>query len=340
MKSKLFYTQLFGILLLFLLLLLVVPRYSKIIPKTLVSRVEKILHNNGISWVSIRAEGRDMTLSGIAPTIEEHRRAVNLAKEVRGVRMVYDKISPMFITPYTMNMSYDKSTLTLSGYMPSKKEKRTLLHTLHSIYQESKIIDKLDIGAGEPEDWSQFITTVAIQIAHLEIASVNIVNKELHISGKIDTEDKKQLLNNALEKFKKHNFIIHNHIVAMDASAKLCQKRFNSLLSQNKIKFESGKSILKPENSKLLKELSDTALLCPDVKIEVIGHTDSLGDEKKNLQLSLERAKVVVAKLFRLGISLERMEAKGRGEKSPIADNTTEEGRAKNRRIEFRVVKN
>ena len=65
-----------------------------------------------------------------------------------------------------------------------------------------------------------------------------------------------------------------------------------------------------------------------------------MGDEKRNLKLSLERAKVVVAKLFGLGISLERMEAKGRGEKSPIADNTTDEGRAKNRRIEFKVVEN
>ena len=340
MKSKLFYTQLFGILLLFLLLLLVVPQYSKIIPKTLMSRVEKTLHKNGISWVSVRAEGRDMTLSGIAPTIEEHRRAVKLAQEVGGVRMVYDKISPMFITPYTMDMSYDRGILTLSGYMPSKKQKRTLLRTLNSIYKKTNIIDKLDIGAGEPLDWSKFITTVAMQVAHLEIASVNIVDKELHISGKIDTEDKRQLISHALEKFKKHKFMIHNHIVAMDASAKLCQKRFNSLLSQKKIKFESGKSILKPENSKLLRELSDTALLCPNVKIEVIGHTDSLGDEKRNLKLSLERAKVVVAKLFGLGISLERMEAKGRGEKSPIADNTTDEGRAKNRRIEFKVVEN
>ncbi|MCH9741345.1 MAG: OmpA family protein [Epsilonproteobacteria bacterium] len=340
MKSKLFYTQLFGMLLLLLLLLLVVPKYSKVIPKTLTSRVETALQNSGISWTSIRAEGRDITLSGVAPTIEAHKRAVKLAKGVGGVRMVHDKISPMLISPYRMDMSYNGKEITLSGYMPSKEHKKSLLTTLGSIYKAKNIVDKVDIGAGEPLGWREFITTVAMQVVHLEIASVNIVDKELHISGKIETEEKKQLIGNALEKFKQNEYVINNHIVAMDASAKLCQERFNTLLSHGKIKFESGKSILKPENSKLLNELSDTALLCPQVKIEVIGHTDSLGNDEKNLELSLERAKVVVAKLFGKGISLERMEAKGRGEKSPIANNTTDEGRAKNRRIEFKVVEN
>jgi OOP family OmpA-OmpF porin len=63
-----------------------------------------------------------------------------------------------------------------------------------------------------------------------------------------------------------------------------------------------------------------------------------LGNDAKNKALSLSRAKSVVAQLFGFGIPLERLVAKGVGEEKPVASNETEEGRAENRRIEFKVI--
>jgi len=73
----------------------------------------------------------------------------------------------------------------------------------------------------------------------------------------------------------------------------------------------------------------------PDVKFSVEEHTDSTGTVANNQTLSEARSKAVVDKLIENGIAKERLVAAGKGQTSPIADNSTDEGRAKNRRVEF-----
>jgi OOP family OmpA-OmpF porin len=337
MKSKLLLSQLLGLLLLVLLILFVVPKYSKIIPNELEKKVESNLKKDGIKWVDVRCQDRDITISGIAPTIEEHNRAVSLAKDVKGVRRVYDKISPRVTSPYTMDISYDGAIIKLTGYMPSMSSKKLLLDKISNQYNYS-YVDEIDIGTGEPKKWSEFITNIIDEIKNFDLVTLNIVGNEVYMSGKIETEKQKTAVMQSINKFKKDNYTISSKITAMDAAAKICQEKFNTLLTKQSIKFQSNKSIIKKSNQSLLENLSDIALLCPKVNIEIIGHTDSLGDDAKNEVLSLKRAKAVTSKLFGLGISLERMKAKGMGEKQPIADNESKDGRARNRRIEFKVL--
>lgn len=339
MKTKLVYVQLFGVLLLFLLMLLAVPRYKHRIPEELQHRLQKHFVTHGIDWVSIRVEGRDAILSGVAPTVEEHFRVVKLAQGVPGIRTVEDKISPMLIMPYRMTMQYDGQALTLTGYMPSQKSKADLLQKLERLYP-SGVMDRIDIGSGEPREWNRFVETVGRELTKVKMASVNIVDQEMHISGKIVTEAEKASLESSLNAFNTTGYTLHTHLVALDEPAHICQQKFNEVLSRDNIRFQSGKSVLTSQNEDLLHALSDIASLCPSAKIEVIGHTDNKGTPAKNRALSLERAKVVVARLFGLGVRLERLSAMGAGERQPVAENTTEEGRAKNRRIEFRVIDN
>ena len=78
----------------------------------------------------------------------------------------------------------------------------------------------------------------------------------------------------------------------------------------------------------------------PQMRIQIIGHTDSIGKEKENLSLSFQRAKVVVAYLVSKGIQADRLNAEGLGDKQPIGDNSTEQGRALNRRTELVIISN
>jgi len=337
MKSRIFYSQLFGVLLLLLLILLVVPRYSKIIPNQLKERVESALEKQNLSWVSVRAKERDIILSGLAPTMEERQQAIWTTEAVRGVRGIENKISPMLISPYRMDVSYDGKKIKLKGYMPSKERKNRLLAKVSNFYNQ-QYIDEIDIGAGEPESWDSFILMVAKEMKQFDISSVNISDKVLHVSGKIRTEEERLKVEEMLNSFSNKGFHIHCHMVALDASARVCQDKFNSLLGEEKIEFEPNKSVVAASTNRLLSELSDIALLCPNVALEIIGHTDSLGNDSKNKELSLSRAKSVVAKLFGLGIPLNRLIAKGMGEKEPVASNENKDGRAKNRRIEFKVI--
>jgi outer membrane protein OmpA-like peptidoglycan-associated protein/tetratricopeptide (TPR) repeat protein len=108
----------------------------------------------------------------------------------------------------------------------------------------------------------------------------------------------------------------------------------------NNIFFASGSSALLNESKLELNKLVELFAANPKMKIEVGGHTDNVGNDQSNLALSEQRAKSVVAYLTEKGVTADRLTSKGYGKTKPIADNTSEDGRSKNRRTEFKVVAN
>lgn len=102
--------------------------------------------------------------------------------------------------------------------------------------------------------------------------------------------------------------------------------------------FDFDKSVLKPEGRA---KLDDLVSKIKGINLEVIiavGHTDSIGTDAYNQKLSVRRAEAVKAYLVSKGIERNRVYTEGKGEKQPVADNRTKEGRAKNRRVEIEVV--
>ncbi len=104
------------------------------------------------------------------------------------------------------------------------------------------------------------------------------------------------------------------------------------------LQFDTGKSSLKPESYPMLSNLVEIMILKPKMKIAVCGFTDSDGDAAANKILSQKRADAVRAYLASKGIDASRIIAIGYGEEKPVADNSTEEGKAKNRRTEIKVL--
>jgi OmpA-OmpF porin, OOP family len=102
--------------------------------------------------------------------------------------------------------------------------------------------------------------------------------------------------------------------------------------------FETGKSTLLPEAYPVIDELVSYLNRKDDEKIELGGHTDNVGNAAKNLKLSLDRAKAVMAYLLSKGIEQGRVTAKGYGMTKPIASNKTAAGRAQNRRTEVKIL--
>ena len=103
----------------------------------------------------------------------------------------------------------------------------------------------------------------------------------------------------------------------------------------NNILFETGKATLKPESMAEIQKVADYMKKNPRARFEVQGHTDNQGSDKINDPLSQQRAEAVVKALASLGVDDFNLKAVGKGSHVPVADNKTEAGRAKNRRVEF-----
>jgi OmpA-OmpF porin, OOP family len=108
----------------------------------------------------------------------------------------------------------------------------------------------------------------------------------------------------------------------------------------NNIFFETGKAELKTESYTELNRVIEFLKANPNVKIELSGHTDNVGNADMNKSLSQRRADSVLAYLVANGIDASRLVAKGYGMEKPVADNTTDEGKASNRRVEFTILSN
>jgi OmpA-OmpF porin, OOP family len=101
------------------------------------------------------------------------------------------------------------------------------------------------------------------------------------------------------------------------------------------INFDTNQAIIKPESSNIIDQIIDLLKTQSGLQLSIEGHTDSQGTAANNKTLSLNRAKAVIQAVSQGGINQTRMSAVGWGQEKPVADNRTEEGRAKNRRVEI-----
>ena len=130
--------------------------------------------------------------------------------------------------------------------------------------------------------------------------------------------------------------IFSNVRIAEGAGMNMLGKKFtDTKIVTHGINFDVNKAIIKPESMGTLNGIVQILKDNPDVKFEVGGHTDSDGDDALNLKLSQTRADAVRTQLISMGIDASRLTSKGYGKTKPISDNTTIEGKANNRRVEF-----
>lgn len=129
-------------------------------------------------------------------------------------------------------------------------------------------------------------------------------------------------------------------IVLAEAGADTRHKLIETgAFTTNEILFDINKATIKPSSEKVLLELGEALNSTPDFKVMIIGHTDGDGKESDNQKLSEKRAESVKNYLVsKFGIDSSRMQTSGKGESQPLGDNSKEEGKAQNRRVEFKKI--
>ncbi len=123
-------------------------------------------------------------------------------------------------------------------------------------------------------------------------------------------------------------------------SAEACETRFNVISKTGAIYFKTGSAVLDTASTPLLNSVADITNRCPSISIDITGHTDNVGSKSANQKLSEKRAKAVADYLTGKGVAAGRIQSAGYGDARPVVPNDTKENKSKNRRIEFKVIKN
>lgn len=238
-------------------------------------------------------------------------------------------IAPPVVTP-------TPGQVVVNGTVPDEATKATILAKLRDVYGQSRVVDQIAIGSVVmPANWVTYVQKlINPNLKLINRGQLKIDGNNVNVRGEIQNEAQRQQIASEIATSLNPTYIVTNGL-RVSASE---QNRLDKTLGGRIIEFESGQTALKPEGKVILDEMAATLRQLPGKKVEIIGHTDGSGLRASNLALSQARANVVKAYLGTKGINANLITTSGQGPDRPVASNDTEDGRARNRRIEFRIA--
>jgi OOP family OmpA-OmpF porin len=228
--------------------------------------------------------------------------------------------------------------VTVSGTVPNETTKAAVLEQLRKLYGADRVVDHVDVGGVvTPAHWNQYVTTmIGPGLKQISNGKVEVQGNTIDVSGEVPNEAvRQQVLSSLSGAFDSHYSIKQNLHIGQSK-----QKVLDDTLANRIVQFQSGSAILTPVGRAVLDQMGEAILKLNDPFIDVVGNTDDVGNRRSNIELSLARASAVKAYLVGKGIPAANLSVSGQGPDNPIADNSTEAGRARNRRIDFRIGKN
>lgn len=246
---------------------------------------------------------------------------------------------------YWLRIDADRSGLHLSGKMPDRAGADALVLFASALTSIGEVSSDLAIGTADgPPDWLLTAEAVLGLKQILPVFMADITPGLVRLSGRVDNPQDAgradRLLRNSLPGIRISSEIaveLPQAIAALPLEAEACLAQLNRAISGAPISFEVASAVIAPASNETLDRLAGIQRRCADTTIEIAGHTDSQGGEAFNRRLSKLRAESVLSALTERGVPYAALQAQGYGEAEPIADNATPEGRALNRRIEFRL---
>jgi OOP family OmpA-OmpF porin len=232
-------------------------------------------------------------------------------------------------------------TLTLTGYVPDNNAHAALAVTAARKFFNEKVVDNLKASIGAPSGFAAVVGPALGALSRLSTGTLVVSDREVKLSGDAFYDAAAVQIRAGLGKDFPKDWQFKAEIsvkpAAAPVDATVCQQLFSDLLAKGRIQFESGRATIDPDSVGLLDRLVETAQRCPNVNIEIAGHTDGDGDAAFNQALSEKRAQAVTDYLVKAGLSADRFTATGYGSTQPVSGNDTDEGKAQNRRIDFVV---
>ncbi len=224
----------------------------------------------------------------------------------------------------------------VSGTVPDEASKASVLAKLRELYGADKVVDQIAVGqVALPANWNGYVQKLLTpNLKQISRGQLTIDGSVVSVRGEVANESQRQKIASDIATSLNPTYTVNNGLRVSAAE----QNILDSTLANRIIEFESGKATLTPSGRAILDEMSVAMQKLKDRKVEVIGHTDNQGLHTSNQNLSQARAEAVKFYLGSKGINGDLLTASGQGSDRPIASNDSAEGRARNRRIEFRMA--
>lgn len=225
----------------------------------------------------------------------------------------------------------------VAGTVPDEATKAAVLGRLRELYGAQRVVDRIEVDAViAPPNWrARVVAMLGPDLQQVSGGELKIDGNSVRISGQVGNEAERQQVTSALATAAGPSYLVKN---ALRGGGNQKQALLDQALADRIIEFQSGSATLAPTGRAILDEMVVALQQVGDQQVQVIGHTDDVGSRAANVALSLQRAIAVKAYLEQHGVAADNLSVQGFGPDRPIADNTTDEGRARNRRIEFRVL--
>jgi len=244
-------------------------------------------------------------------------------------------------SPYVWQARHEPGVVTLEGFVPDAVSRKEIGDFVNRRFQGERLDDQMREAVGAPRAFVDAVSLALDQLARLGIGTVSISDRSIKVEGETLLAQAAPKIRDALGTLPagwSADANIAPAAAVPPVAAVECQTLLNGLTERGRIYFRSGSDEIDKDANGLLDRLTAAARRCPETAIEVDGHTDNDGSIAFNRDLSERRAFAVINYMIQNGnIDSRRLTAVGFGMSQPIAPNDDEAGKARNRRIEFKV---
>lgn len=228
----------------------------------------------------------------------------------------------------------DERPVVIEGVVPDQATKAKLLNNLRAVYGANRVVDRIQVETiATPPNWGDYVAgMINPGLKRVSPGKLEVNGQSVRISGEVGNEALRQQVASDLSLASNTSYTVTNSLKVGSQQNVLDQTLANRI-----IEFQSGSAKLTPFGMSILDEMVAKMAQMPDSRFLIIGHTDNVGSRETNLTLSHARAVAVKSYMVAKGIPTSHMDVLGKGPDEPVADNTTDNGRARNRRIEFKI---
>jgi OOP family OmpA-OmpF porin len=226
--------------------------------------------------------------------------------------------------------------IVVAGTVADQASKAVLLARLRAVYGSDRVVDQLAVGTvSTPANWDEYVgRLIGPNLKMISRGQLKVDGNTVSLRGDVSNEAQRQQIAGDIAASLNPTYTVNNGLRVAASE----QSVLDAALANRIIEFESGKAALTPSGMAILDQMSEALKKLNGIKVEVIGHTDNAGSRAGNLSLSQARAEAVKTYVASHGIKADSIAVSGEGPDRPVADNRTPDGRARNRRIEFKVV--